>query len=91
MKCPKCGSEHISDLAIGEFNQNLYGCQTCYHQWGNAKEDLLAMDARNLAVKLFKSSKGAAEVLAALMEQDDIENPRVIVAAAMDEIGYLEE
>ncbi len=47
--------------------------------------------AVNIAIQLFKSGKGAAEVLAALMEQDDIKDPRVIVAAAMDKIGYLEE
>ncbi len=47
--------------------------------------------AVNLAIQLFKSGKSAAEVLAALMEQDDIKDPYVIVAAAMDEISYLEE
>ncbi len=49
------------------------------------------MKAVNIAIQIFKSGKGAAEVLAALMEQDDIKDPHVIVAVAMDEIGYLEE
>ncbi len=31
--CPRCDNADVSLLAISEFNQNQYGCQSCYYQW----------------------------------------------------------
>ena len=47
--CPKCGSDYVNFLAIGEFNSFMYGCGDCYHQWGDVSKELEEIKYKTVA------------------------------------------
>lgn len=42
--CPKCKSEFVAFLAIGEHNPYMFGCGACFHRWGDVTEELKVIE-----------------------------------------------